>query len=306
MSSSKPVKNSNKKSKQLKEDKISLKKPSPSRKDAETLSRRGGSRVEKMESSDNSDYGEYGLINPYFKTNLHHRVTVHPDEMNNDIKKNMKFNLEKALVSKCFNDFGIIMKIYSMKEISDGEIPADDFTCSAKFDVKFSCKICRPLVGTLILCQVESANRNIVQLRSGPINIFVFSKDFNVKKFVFDESNGIYLAKQSDGTGIPIVKGVFVKVLLTGVRLQVGQDKILALGMIEDIASKKEIKKMLELQETDDMDDTEFDKYMELEKKIKESNTETEESVEYQKESDTEYNSEADFSSDDLSGDEDK
>ena len=56
----------------------------------------------------------YTMIGPYFITTLEADVRLRPIDMNNNIVDNIKTNLIKMYVNKCFKDYGYIDKIYNI------------------------------------------------------------------------------------------------------------------------------------------------------------------------------------------------
>ena len=52
------------------------------------------------------------IFSPYINTKLYTNVILYPNQMNNDIYKNLKDNLIKSIENKCFIDYGYIIKVY--------------------------------------------------------------------------------------------------------------------------------------------------------------------------------------------------
>jgi DNA-directed RNA polymerase subunit E'/Rpb7 len=95
--------------------------------------------------------------------------------------------------------YGYISKIYKIEERHGGEIIAEDPTASATFKLKFSCKLCRPLKGTTIVCEVVSINKTIIGLRNGPIHMIITEGNINLDNFVYDEKQNVCLAYAQNG-----------------------------------------------------------------------------------------------------------
>jgi DNA-directed RNA polymerase subunit E'/Rpb7 len=203
---------------------------------------------------------------PYFNTTLYTSVALHPNQMNNDIYKNLKTNITKKLQGKCYKSYGYIQKIYSIKEKSEGILRAEDSTASAYYDVKFSCKLCKPLKGTSIICQVKIINQNLMHLLNGPINIIIFvdSELTNSDKFAYNANKNLLLEKVGDGKGIPIVNGTYMKVKVVDTKIETGTDRIIVMGQLEKIASKKEIEYSIMSIDDDEQENISYEEYISI------------------------------------------
>lgn len=204
---------------------------------------------------------------PYFNTNLYSTVSLHPSQMDNDIYKHLKNNLIRKLQGKCYKSYGYISKIYKIEERNGGIIIAEDSSASATYHVKFSCKLCKPLKNTTIICEVIAINKSLIYLRNGPIHVLIFEgKDhINQNNFVYDEKRNVLLAKIEKDKGIPVVTGTFVKIRVINTRIENGATRIIVFGTLESIASKKESDESITTRESDDIESIEYDKYIKLE-----------------------------------------
>ena len=118
---------------------------------------------------------------PYFNTYLYTTLLLRSHQMNNDIYKNLKNNLEKKYLNKCYDSYGYISKIYLIEKYECTGMPPEDPTCSAVFNVKFSCKLCRPLINTNIIATVSDINKEVINLTFGPIIILLNVKNMTEK-----------------------------------------------------------------------------------------------------------------------------
>lgn len=201
-------------------------------------------------------------IGPYFNTFLYTNISLHPSQMDNDIYKHLKNNLITKLQNKCYMHYGYISKIYKIEEIHGGEIIAEDPTASALYKVKFSCKLCKPLKGTTIVCEVISINKTIIGLRNGPVFMIITEGNINMDNFVYDEKKNVWLAYAQNGKGTVIVNGTYVKAKLIDTKIENNSDRILALGTLESIATKKESDEVIESRELDDNNFMKHDDYL--------------------------------------------
>jgi DNA-directed RNA polymerase subunit E'/Rpb7 len=182
--------------------------------------------------------------------------------MNNDIYKNLKANLIRIHQNKCYLNYGYISKIYKIEERSGGIIIPEDPSASASYEVKFSCKLCRPLVNSIIVFKVLGVNKSIIYLNNGPIYMLIFDKNINMNNFVYDEKHNVWLAYTKNGKGIPIVIGTYVNATIIDTKIEDKTSKILALGILESISSTSEINNNIENQENEDSKIINYDDYM--------------------------------------------
>jgi DNA-directed RNA polymerase subunit E'/Rpb7 len=224
---------------------------------------------------------------PYFYTYLYTNVTLHPSQFDNDIYKHLKNNLIRKIQGKCYKQYGHVTKIYKIDELSGGNIIAEDTSASALYKVKFSCKICRPLKKSIIVCEVIAINKSLIYLRNGPINVFIFegSGNVNLNNFIYDERRNVLLANIGGGKGIPVVAGTYIKIQVINSRIVNGSNKILVFGTLENIASKEEINDSIESKENNDVQFVEYDEFIKAEKE-EEQEIVDEETETYDNESD--------------------
>jgi DNA-directed RNA polymerase subunit E'/Rpb7 len=202
--------------------------------------------------------------NPYFITYLNERVSLKPIQLDNNISKNLKDNLIKKVVGKC-NRFGYVKKIYKIEEKSKGLIIPEDNSSSVFYDVKYLCKLCRPLNNTNIICRIVSINKHVILLNNGPIFVLILENqgELNNQKLTYDTNRGVYIANLGDGKGKILTAGMYVKVQIIGSSIE--PTKIIAFGHLDSLASQEEIDEANKLEEDDDTDVIEYDEYMKME-----------------------------------------
>ncbi len=204
---------------------------------------------------------------PYFNTYLYTTVTLHPSQMNNDIYKHLKSTLVKDLQGKCYKGYGHISKIYKIEDRKGGYIVAEDSSASATYQIKFSCKLCRPLKNTTIICEVIAINKSLIYVKNGPINILIFEghDQINQSNFIYDEKRNALLANMGNGKGVPVSVGTYVKIKVVGALLEHGSQKIVVMGTLESLASKKESDEAIMMKENDDAEYVEYADYIKQE-----------------------------------------
>lgn len=205
---------------------------------------------------------------PYFNTYLYTVVGLKPNQMNNDIYKHLKNNLIRKMQGRCYKMYGFISKIYNIEDRQSGELVAEDPSASALYKVKFSCKLCRPLRGTTIVCEVEKINKSVILLRNGPIYVPIFEGrgQINAKKFVFDEKRNVWLAVLDDKKGIPITPGTFINIKVIDTQIEHNSKTIFVLGNMENLSSKEESDKSIREREDDNIQFFEHSEYIKNDK----------------------------------------
>lgn len=208
------------------------------------------------------------IQNPYINTYLYSQIALHPSQFDNDIYKHLKNNLTRKLQGRCYKGYGYISKIYKIDDKQGGEIIAEDPSASAIYKVKFSCKICKPLKGTIIICEVMAINKSIIHLRNGPINVLIFEESgaINQNNFVFDDKKNVLLAKVGNNQIVPVVVGTHVEIKVIASRIEHNSTRILIMGTLENIASKAAIEESIKQREYDGFDFTSYDEYVDTEK----------------------------------------
>ena len=188
------------------------------------------------------------MQSPYFNTTLELDVKLFAKQMDNNIYDNIKQNIEKIYLDKCYNDFGYIDKIYNINEdIKGGVINAEDFSAAAIFRVKFNCKICNPLKNTIIMGKIISINNRIIVANMGPIKFIIQENNFNVNNIQFKRTayyplvNNIIINK-------PITTGTYVMIKILGKKIIAGNTTIIVFGSLESVVDEETIEENIKNQ----------------------------------------------------------
>jgi DNA-directed RNA polymerase subunit E'/Rpb7 len=175
--------------------------------------------------------------------NLHTNVILYPYQMNNDLYINLKKNLIDKVEEKCVENCYII-KVYKIINYSNGIIEPENFTGSAKYNVRYMAKKCMAIQGTFIIAKmsVYKSNVNFAIAKFGNIINIVIQKnekDINVNNFMI--SNDKNLVHKSSLKKLNVDD--FVKVQLKSVRLFKDETSINCIGYLDDLATPEEIEK---------------------------------------------------------------
>jgi DNA-directed RNA polymerase subunit E'/Rpb7 len=203
------------------------------------------------------------MTSPYINTELYTHVSLIPNQMDNKLYINLKQNLEQKVNKKCFNDKGYIMEIYKIIEYRDGVIEAENPSGSAIFDVRFSCRLCIPLKKSQLICKVDRVNKLLITVTNGPVIAIITNDRINDKIFYPDNNNN--LRYRHDNKSSILEQGDFIKVTIISVTFNNGDDKIKAIGFIDDIATDDEKLGFYQELHNTDKDFVDFDKYIKKE-----------------------------------------
>lgn len=178
------------------------------------------------------------LYSPYIETSLKCPIMLTPTQMENNLQLYLKSNLNNALKGKCYLNYGHIIKINKIEEISDGIIEQEDSTCSAKFFVKFSCRLCYPIKNKEIICKIDRMNKALISGINGPIKAIITPDKINKDKFFQDNDRNIRIKKTSDILDC----GMYIKVLILASTFNHNSDDVIVISHLQDIATEEEIK----------------------------------------------------------------
>lgn len=200
------------------------------------------------------------MTSPYINTKILTSVMLHPYQMDNKIYINLKKNLENKVVGKCFSKYGYIIKVINIVSYRDGIIEAENTESSALFDLEFSCRICAPLKNMVIICEIERINKLLITAKNGPILIVITNDRLNSNIFFKDNNNNIRYKKEDQSKKLEPQD--FIKINLQKIQFYDGDEKIKAIGFIEDMASEEEKKSYYSDQYSNDTRILDFDTYM--------------------------------------------
>lgn len=200
------------------------------------------------------------MSSPYINTKLMTMVSLRADQMDNNLYNHLKNNLNKKVLGKCFRNYGYIMKIYEITEYSNGLLVPENLKADAVFDVTFSCKLCHPLVGKSIICKIQEITRLMMSLKNGPINIIVDMKRINQELFSVNSKG--QLIYKGELKPREITKGMFCKIKIISKGFNDGEDFIMSIGYLEDIANDEEIKNSYDFEYKDEDEIIDIDEYL--------------------------------------------
>lgn len=188
------------------------------------------------------------MANPYIDTIIEVCVAIRPNQMNNNILEHVKDNINQKYLGKCYKNYGFISKIYKIEEFpEDAPIRADDITCSGECTLKFSCKLCNPLIDTTYVAKVTGRNMMVIIGEYGPIR-FIISKDYiNRDKIAYVQNKAAFFPKNSNGEIInsPIEIGTYIIVKPMSKKVVNNGKCIDTISTLEAVATDDEIKRSI-------------------------------------------------------------
>jgi DNA-directed RNA polymerase subunit E'/Rpb7 len=175
--------------------------------------------------------------NPFIDTSLVCPIMLLPNQMDNKMYLHLKSNLKNKLESKCYKNYGYVNKIYSIEEISDGIIEAEDPTCSAKITVRFTCSLCLPIVGKEIICKIDRMNKALISAINGPIKAIITTDKINKENFFPDMNRNVRIK----GNSQVLIPEMYIRILILSKSFGDYDKNILVIGYLQDIATEEQI-----------------------------------------------------------------
>lgn len=200
------------------------------------------------------------MINPYINTELYTKVLLYPNQMDNNLYINLKKNLEEQLTGKCFKDYGYIMNVYEIIKYSHGIIEAENLSALAKFNVSFTCRLCKPLIMKDIICEVKKINKLMFTATNGPILVIVTTGRINDTIFFLDNNSNIRYKK--DGKNMMLQESDHVIINIRNIKFDNGDKRINAIGHLRNIATDEDKKIYYEQLHNKSMDKIEYETFM--------------------------------------------
>lgn len=212
------------------------------------------------------------MIGPYYTTLINTETCVPPNQLNSNILVNIKQNLIRKHKGRCFNSYGCIMDIYSVSDkIGDGMTRPEDNSGSAYYNVEFKAKICNPMNNELLVARVKSVNKHIICAVNGPIVIMIMNDSINTEKFRYNNSKEALFPLNKDKKELnnPIDVGTYIMVRVRNKCMAKGDNKIVSLGTLEDLANHEQVMANMKNEMSNDDEITKLQEILERDMKAK-------------------------------------
>lgn len=162
---------------------------------------------------------------------------LNPTQMDNKMELYLKTNLNNFTKGRCLKNYGYVVKINKIEEISDGRIEEEDTSCSAKFIVKFSCRLCFPANNKEMICKIDRINKAMIIGINGPIKVIIVSTNINKDNFFIDTDTNIRIRKNSE-----LLEGnTYIKVLIHQSTFNDYDNNIIVISKLLNLATQTEI-----------------------------------------------------------------
>jgi hypothetical protein len=175
-------------------------------------------------------------VNPFSNKIINNRLLIPSRKLNNELYLNIKYFIKKKYEGKTIK-YGYISKIYRLIKYENNYVEINNLDCNPFFFVKFSARVCNPIINTIIITKITKMNKNFIVSENGPITCITKYSSINDNKFSIDDEKNVIEKKTN--TKIDINK--YVKVLVQAKRMYSNDTNIVILGYILNIASSKEI-----------------------------------------------------------------
>jgi DNA-directed RNA polymerase subunit E'/Rpb7 len=193
---------------------------------------------EELDNLNKIDFQSSLIHSPYIETSLRCPIMLNPTQMDNKLQLHLKSNLNNYTKGRCYLNYGYIIKINKIEEISDGRIEEEDSSCSAKFIVKFSCRLCLPAKNREIICKIDRMNKALISGVNGPIKAIITPDKINKDKFFTDTDRNIRIKSSSQ----ILEPEMYIKVLILSSTFSHYDTNIIAISYLQDIATAPEVK----------------------------------------------------------------
>jgi DNA-directed RNA polymerase subunit E'/Rpb7 len=175
------------------------------------------------------------LVLPIINTVLSTKVSLFPNQMNNDIYYNLRYNIERKVQGKC-NEFGYVIKVLKIEDYNEGIVDGENFTGSAVYNIRYLASLCIPVEKTQIICKIENINNAIILATHGPISCVITPDNINTLIFVNEIGKYYYM---QDKQREELKKGDLIKLTILSKKLY-KNDIMISLGFLDEIASQGE------------------------------------------------------------------
>jgi DNA-directed RNA polymerase subunit E'/Rpb7 len=142
----------------------------------------------------------------------------------------------KNKVEKKCNKHGYVDIVYKITDISEGEMPIENFNGCIIYHITYDCKIYIPTENSNIIGLIKIINQDLIIAINGPILIFLMKT--NVDTTIWNISDN-YLNKNNKKK---LAIGDYVIINILNRKINENDIRINALGKLLDYATPEEVK----------------------------------------------------------------
>ena len=173
----------------------------------------------------------------YYQTQLNNKVSLLPQQITADLDRHLLENL-KMKVQKKSTEHGIILNINKLIDYDYGMIDKANFMGTTVYNVTYECFVCSPTKDLEIICVLENIIKGYLIAKNGPVIVAIQFNNIDTQKFEIVESTIIYTKDRKE-----IKKGDYLKVSVIAVNNNLGEQNIVTICKLLDLANKDEIKR---------------------------------------------------------------
>lgn len=174
-------------------------------------------------------------VSLYYRTQLQEKVTIAPNQINAQITDHI-FNNLKANIEGKSNENGIVLKVNKLIKHDLGKIDRVNLTSKVDYLVTYECYLCSPIKDLEIVCELENNVKGYLIGKNGPIVVVVQLNNIDNQRFELKNSNVYHIPTEKE-----LKIGDYLKVSIINISNNSGENKILALCKLINMATKDEI-----------------------------------------------------------------
>lgn len=179
-------------------------------------------------------------ISLYYQTQLETKVSLLPQQLDANMDVHMLENL-KAKIEKKSIDNGIVLKINRLIDYNYGMIDKANFMGTTVYNVKYECFICSPTKNLEMICILDNIVKGYLIGRNGPVIVAVQFNNIDTQRFEISGETILNIKSK-----ILIKKGDYLKVSVISVNNNLGEQNIVTMCKLLNLADKDEIRRFEE------------------------------------------------------------
>lgn len=174
-------------------------------------------------------------ISLYNTTVLESKVSLNPNQMDANIPENILSNL-RAIIEGKSNENGIVLKVNRLVSHDIGKIDRINGSSKVDYVAKYECYLCSPIKDLEIICSLEQFVKGFLVGKNGPVTVLIQINNIDSQRFEIKNSK-IY----HSSTNRELEVGDYLKVSIINISNNPGENKILVISKLVNMANKDEI-----------------------------------------------------------------
>lgn len=179
-------------------------------------------------------------IGLYYQTQLETKVSLLPQQVDADMDDHMLENLRNKIEKKSI-DNGIVLKINRIIDYDYGMIDKANFMGTTVYNVKYECFICSPTKNLEIVCVLDNIVKGYLIGHNGPVIVAIQFNNIDTQKFEIVDSTITHIKTKKS-----VKKGDHLKVSIIAVNNNLGEENIVTICKLLNLADQNDIKRFNE------------------------------------------------------------